>query len=460
MSTKQNKIKDSLQTVLNQLRSSERFLILRLLRISHFLPNGTFGNSTLDQYTLEQLIEEGAAHIIKQRGVELETIENLLPILQGLLTDDTAETAFDLLQEQPPALDAPTENSKISNQRECNTVKEIQSKKTEEKRSSIEAERILRENFTKLEKAPSYPLIKDSLLSKYWDMTGVRDPFLEELTFKQLLNIKIEYLLKKRSFTDSKITALVTAINNCLADKGSVSVDCTLTTNREEVTAPTVNLISPDFNSITWRTHSSCEAPIADALLAQFKLVWSASQDMEGEIPTLLRDLPKWLTAREYIIWWIDAAYSLDLAAKLLRSTVASLRKEYKVCVEAIYLNFAVTAPVLYAHWHGALSGAGVSYQSLISSHLEEGLSPDYQLVFFKGLLKALGACNVTAFGIKLPNYWTTNPHLLQLILEGLSKKAPLPKDKIKAELEKILPLFDFKDLKPILNKTGLIKNR
>lgn len=449
-SAKNSKSEERLHKALVKLRDSDRYMMFRMMRVSHFLPEGTFGNSVLDQDTLEDLVEKGAAHIVEQKGVEEKTVKKLAEILEGFLKDSTSETAIELLEEAPPTMDDEL-------LQEAQTVTSAPSPKVEKgQRSSIEAERLLQKAFYKLAHAASFAAIADEEMGKYWDVSGVRDPFLEEITFRQLLNIRIEYLLEKHSFTDSKVTAILKTIDKALINEHERKFNNAAVQNDElvtkESTAPQAENITLNLDTINWRSRSVCDALICEPILTQFVLTKTLLKDSASEIAVLLRELPKWITAREYVIWWIDAAYNIDLAAKLLHSSVANIKKEYQVCLEAIRVNFPTTAPVLYAHWLGALSGAGVPYDSLTEAHLEKDISTSFQDTLFKGLLKSLGAVNPSAFDLKLNDYWTTNPELLEMILNGVKS---LPKQSRSKELAALLPLIKSEDLKTISNKIG-----
>ena len=446
-------LKDELKKNLSKIKTSDRFLMLRLLRLSHFMPSGTFGTSHLDQLTLEDLVEQGGDIFFEKDEVEGSTVKELIKILNNFLKDDSATSSLELLDDIPPTLDE--EGTNLQDSAPVEEINSSFSKLELKQKSSIEEENILLKAYEDLQQTRCFDQIKNIKLSKYWDTTKVRDLFLEDITFKQLLSIKVEYILEKHSFTKTKLEAIVDEIYKCIKENSDEIELKEIKETKEDACSRIIkdkeveNLFSDD---VIWLGDDISDADISDAILSQLKIALYNSKGNDRWLTKIIKSFPTILSAKEYVIWWCEAVYGLKLTSKLLNIPSNDLSKEYKACIKKINSSLPEVAPVFCSHWQGALAGAGVSFSILTSPYKIDSISECFQKVFFKGLLHTFNAVNVTAYGVIIPDDWTTNPILLEIILDGLKKEKKLVKNDRERVLKKVLPLIPYKDLNPIFS--------
>lgn len=85
------------------------------------------------------------------------------------------------------------------------------------RRSVLDMERELTEVLERLRASDCLKLIGDKTLSEFWDCSAVAAPFEQQLTLKQISQIKVSALLEKRSINPSKVEAMIAAIERALS---------------------------------------------------------------------------------------------------------------------------------------------------------------------------------------------------------------------------------------------------
>jgi len=441
-------LKERLQEVLYKLRDSDRFIMLRALRISHFLPNSTFGSSVLDQCSLEQLVENGASFVLEQKDIEQSTVESLIAVINGLLNDSDVSTEISLLEEVPPCFDETIKKSKCAVQDE-NTIVESVSE-----RSSVEAERILHKAYFRLKSSDLYNDLQNKLIGQYWDKSGVRDPFVEEMTFKQLLSIRIEYLLEKKSFTDNKVTAIVKAINKALGVVSNIGSDEEFFLKKKNIfinnqgqsrqlleineTVKTGEVYNEELDVVYYC--DEFEHPLVVSLINSYNLELSYVKNDNGGFVNFLKNLPQVINVNEYAALWIMLVYGEKKVSQLLGIdfTLEDKQKILGKILEA-FKKFAIT---MYQNWQAALNGVVVSYENLIKEYNNKKLSLGFKNVLFMALLEALGAKEISVS--EYLKYYTLNEKLFDLIIKDVKKNK---KDNQKKRLHELLPSLGDEEL-------------
>ncbi len=424
-SKKAKALEEELELALTRLLNSYQYRNLRDLKVAYLLPEGSIINSLFKEHSLAELVGEGAAKIVSEID-DSNTIKKLTELLYSLGSENFAEQPTAKLDELPAQMEETVLPVDTGSEGEEKSFKE----RYEERKNSVEDELILTDIYNKLRSAACFDSVKNLSVGRYWDTNGVRDPFLEEMTFAQLLSIKVEHLLEKRSITDTKISAVVDAIKRCLAGH-DVVVDEEVEPERE---------FSFD-NRCEFRTGSG-DAPIVAPVLAEYKVMLASVSGLHSEIAKIIQGLPKYLTAGEYAKLWLIEVYGFKYSAPLFSITEKHLKQSYSEILEKLKENAFKIAPLLNAHWEGALNSVGINFESLCEAHLEPLLNKEYQKMLFKALLKALKAETIKPelFGER---YWTFAPELFPVIVE-----------KIKAggNAKHLMPFFDEEDIKIALS--------
>ncbi len=81
---------------------------------------------------------------------------------------------------------------------------------------SVEAERRITEALEQIQSSDRFSELSSQRVENFWNTSIIRAPFIEALTFKELIEVKAENLLKKKSFGNLKIHGLLDALDRAL----------------------------------------------------------------------------------------------------------------------------------------------------------------------------------------------------------------------------------------------------
>jgi len=421
----------ALQQALALVVRSARYPLLKLLRPANFFAAG-LGSPDLNDCSLEQLIALGAEGILAQ-GLPADRLAALIELLGNLAENGEGVERLENAAAAEPRRPAPL------------------------KMSSIEAENRLRRAFDCLRRQACYGRVKDLRLAEYWDTGGMRDPFLEEMTFKQLVEMRIANLLEKRSFTAWKIGAIEGVLRRCIEAEGGAwqAGESAPGTAASGGTPPPAGAAGPRDGggaSLPAEWRRPLAGPIAAALVSQLESNWRACSCSQSEAAGLLRDLPARLGPAQYAAWWLMVEHGEpETVAPLLGLSAQDAAALDRQARDAVLELLSARAPGLLAHWTAALSGPGCSFSALLAPHRDDAVSPAYFEQLARALLKTLGARRARAYGIELADYWTGNERLLEVSLQTIEQRLPLPERELREELAALLPLFDPAELIAVL---------
>ena len=80
---------------------------------------------------------------------------------------------------------------------------------------SDEAKKLL-DTFSEFKASTAFDSLADCKLKEYWSDKSVQAPFIQDMTFRQIANLKVSHLLDKRSFSDQKLEGIVAAFTKAL----------------------------------------------------------------------------------------------------------------------------------------------------------------------------------------------------------------------------------------------------
>ena len=416
-------------------KASPRYSILKQLLPVNLLGPAAFP-SQLCGLTIEQLLEIGPAALME---LGAESLNALAALLDNFAKGSDA-VSFDAALVCPPEL-APGEEDfggRIEEELPGHLFigKEAAGARALPRLNSIEAENLLRNAFDRLRSQPFFDRIAPLRLCRFWGGEWMREPFIESMTFKQLMEMKLSNLLEKRSFTSWKVTAIVDAIRRCIAEQGGSWEEI------EEPAAPASPAPSRCTGQLRWRTGQSAGSVLALAVLTQFELQWRIAVDLHADAARLICALPDALSADEYAAWWLLSLCEIGCAARLLEIEESSVMNLRDTARSRILSLIPAAAPALHGHWQAALAGPGSDFQALSEAHMSVELDLRYQRQFLKALLSCCAARHPSVWDIVVEQYWTKNEKLLQLSLEAVLQMMPLAEDRLTEELQSLLPLY------------------
>lgn len=312
------------ETALSAFEHASQYPLLAPFRMNTFLAEKELANG-LEELTFKEFAALGTAEILALEGLGKKRLKRLTELFTNLaegssefITDGEFQRAEQVI---PPGLSFPEEE--LSPLQNLSTIEDTKilspaPNAQEERRkilSSVEAETLLTEAFNKLQLSERYPLIAEKRLTDLWPSGAVRAPFLESLTFRQLLGMKLQNILEKRTVTEQKIKTVVGIIHSFLeedAKETQIHFEPELVQSEShereshEQTATRQN-VPPEF---PW---SNLELPaglstekreLYQLRFDWFKLVWKEVASGIGgsrEIAKLILEFPKYFSAMRFI---------------------------------------------------------------------------------------------------------------------------------------------------------------
>jgi len=274
---------------------------------------------------------------------------------------------------------------------------------------SIEAERKIQECFARLSE-PKASVLQQQKLEEFWDTSLVREPFLEGLTFRELLTMSIDALLKKRSFTNIKIHGLLRCIEAALDTVKGRS-------NSEVVPGSSEN--SPKIEPARQATVFSGWLAGQEIANRDFptrrwlELEWERLSDSPGQLGMLMRIIPSIMSAEEFCrvidyVFAITTPESETNQPECLKRIRDALEKSHD-------LSASVSL------WKRLLMAPAVSEHELFDPFIDQAISVESQTLVGRAGLVILGAQVPGWEGLCLAKYWTTVPERFQAICEDLA---------------------------------------
>ena len=257
----------------------------------------------------------------------------------------------------------------------------------------------------------------------FWDKDWVRAPFEEELTLRQLASLSTEILIKKKSFTADKMTALSYALEK------AVSAPTSSTAHSKSIPAA-VNQDS--VRSITPYSFLSLDGATADEAI-YFLGLQTASRDIFSQQESYSR--------------FMSEVFSAVAAGTLVNPWSNAKKAPTKTQSEkanAFILNIAsMHIPEVLLHLRTALTGPGSAIAVILSPY---GL-PEKDFVIGEKLLlpllHALGASIIRIEKKEIPGHYSTHPDTAGTIFKALKGKSLKDKTKFIDTFSLPFPFFD-----------------
>jgi hypothetical protein len=318
---------------------------------------------------------------------------------------------------------------------------------------SIESEKRITEGFERLRGSKRFDEIRSVRVEDYWDRSVISAPFIESLRFDELVTLRVDDILKKRSFGNAKVHGLLCCLDRCLnslevdGDPLSLPIPAHAQTVEKEETPAIQNECSQEPSSPVSRVE--CEK-VADGTEGGEKdISLSSSEHHLPDTPLLQRlagaglqaliDKESGSVVAEFFSCLLDHANVDRILALCCDENTVPTEEELQV-VREFFQGLSPT-------------GSTVLRTTLLAPAVEE--SGIAQLVFGQGaneflvesamriLPFAIGARLVEIWGRTLSGYWSSSPQAAEMIFEGIYQRLPLADEVVQRELRTLLPQIE-----------------
>jgi hypothetical protein len=422
-----------LSRALHEFATSGRYTFLKTLQVGRFLQDESLCLGVVAELTFEKLIELGSKKLAKLRWLSPAQTETLVRLLRTL----AAETP----NQEIPSLAPPPPRQVTSRPPEGEEPPESEDRGVRVDDvviyGSVEAENRFREALKNMKSSPLFDQIADLPLAKFWKAEWVRSPFEEALTIRQLGEIDIATLLKKRTMSARRIASMIAALESALRSTGGTPPPAPERRRSTAKSAPQTSTErpilrvapSPPADVISEPLIPECTGTLSRR--AAIRLLWRElerhSRDDEP-ISRLCREAVSALTAEELaevfrVVEGEGKFADLDNVKGKLSAVLAA--KD----------SAGVLGP-----WRAVLAGAGVHIHELRGFLAPTAFSAEVTDLVTVIFLVALGAQPARIVDYVFPGVWTDRPALLPMLIESVLARLPLDEESLEGALRQVLP--------------------
>jgi hypothetical protein len=437
-----------------------RYPLLAAVPLSAFLDQGS-AESPLAGLSIGELVECGTYEICVKFHIAGETLEQLTKLFKNLADDADLNAPrmedFEVSSYVPPGIECPdthytpsVSEENLNSEESSDTHVKFKTGQGQIKRklNSIEEERKLSEGFRRLRGAPQFTKIRSLIVGNYWDSEAGRAPFIEAMTFGQLVEIKIAHLLEKRSFTERKTHGILDAINKCLEEYGFTEKE-----SEDENCVPGESVSGSNCQAAPeWQVSDLSLPALAQTIIGFFESQCSRSQTGQGGLKTVVEQIPQVLSRPQFVILWLGVDYEPELVADLMKVSLDDITAVQHKAGAILADRLREQQVPMTEHWETALAGPGIDESHLIAPYLTNDLDSDFQRTFSRMILKVLGGGHPQAFSRVFSDYWTKKSESLDLILENIIAGMPKTQEQLQQEFSAFLPFFKKEDLTEVLD--------
>ncbi len=256
---------------------------------------------------------------------------------------------------------------------------------------SVEAEQRLHKAASAIKTSPLFPELQNKTLGDFWDSSWPRAPFEEAMTFKQFSELKMEMILKKKSFGPEKIMAVVNAANRALELSGkpkkSESEKETSKT-KEHSKAPRKIALLPVHPRIGGWENTATHIPgYGITLLAFVERERSASEHKKNLAPAgrILAKLSSTVTADEFVIAALAQDHGLTLMQKMLSLRADIIEARRNACGQKLRVCIEEICPEVARFWEESLRESDeIPDRLLTDPYLDSSLDKELQRLILK----------------------------------------------------------------------------
>lgn len=403
---------EEVQKQLDAFRDSSQFQMLGGVHLAQFFSDPKAVPESLKIKTIEELVEEGAIALGAEPEITKEHLSEILIILSRFLPEK------DEVPDHAPKGSAPSGKEVISLQRQGRIDSDVPVF------SSVEAERKLVERYTRLKASQFFDTLKYKKVGDFWDTATIRAPFLEELTFRELLEVSVDHLLKKRSVGNTKVYCLVKAFDLLFLEEEAMKVGSGGAGENVQTMPQMVRAIPP----LRWKRLEPEVSPLLKAIVDRWEIarthLLSSASPTKGLIRAAAIELPEKITQEQFLILWFASERRLQELSGLLKKDVEVLEEIAAESREIAISCLEQTAPKEVKWLLGVLKGIGVAEEELLFPLQDSDVEDHICLAVLRISLHSLNAFPPMLNGLPYPGYWTLKPDGLQQILMKIAQSS------------------------------------
>lgn len=424
-------VKQTLGDLLCGLKESPLYTFLEHMKLVELMQECVDDIEELKEKSFGDLVNLGARGIIDIKNISLEQTKaisaklgKLLESEVGAAEDELTQSGFCFNKQQAKRAEFP--------QRDDIPVY-----------SSVVAERLLEDIISRIRTAANFKALRFKKLESFWDASIVRAPFIEMLTFGELATMSATVLLKKRSFGNAKIHALIKAVEKAL---GTVNDTDDCSDNECNLSSLQASEAVTEKVTYKWKL-KKVTSPVLQSFISLVEKESVAAKRSTAPLAMLLNKLSE-----------IDDAdlvlSDLIMGDPVVLSLVATGEDSDKSRADDLLLELAREyCAELVTAWQALLSSAGVPETQLFDPFIDLNFSIELQKLLGRSLLKLMGASHPCAYGYKHIGYWTIVEKSLKINLDAAMGDLPQSDEEFRAALVSLLPLFNVEELLSSLAK-------
>lgn len=293
-------------------------------------------------------------------------------------------------------------------------------------------------------------LYADRPIGDFWLPSDPRSPFEEALTIRQLCSLNLDPFIQKRSFTETKLRALIKAIEECIAS-GERSDALRVPEKNANAVSLRDSQWSMSDRKRVWTLAEGVHPLVASTISS---LLCSA----DGEGPILCRIVYRVIQAVPVKGLEVLACcqYLTEIeAAKILgrdESEITAIRDSaIKTAVDILRDDPILALPLLL------MRGAVVVSPNLLVSQLRDPspLEPGAARFAVSMLCHAADLIPVATGALGGKGLMTTSKDRLEEFLEALRSRLPRSRQELKSSLEELVPLVSDEHREAMLLAVG-----
>lgn len=425
----------TLEESLEKLKRSPRFDFVRSLQIAELL-GADHQAKSLKGITIEELVALGASKIVKRRSISPQSLALMSSIFNNLAGE--ADTYIDSGEPSPEVtLGLPSYDEMVTK-----LFPRLSEDAAPHFRSS-EAELRLLALVERIRRSPNRARVEALKIADLWPSDGPSAPFEEAMTVRQILEIDLEVIFKKRSFSNAKLRALTAAFESAMSQLENKIETPTQSPSVEiSSTTPTLEV---DVSNLPWVVGSAVKKLIETLL--------SSTALSKADVSLILERLG----AVQIGTLWAVEEYGAATAAALLNKAepvIAEATADAARTLAGLVLDDSMSG---LTPWRHMLIAPAIPTDTFL---VVLGIRPaDLAVVrgFAQALLRALRATHPVVGGHSLLGYWTFHPDLLEMTLRGMLS-SERGRDDALATFQHLLPALTSEERSNLLDLISLAR--
>lgn len=456
--------------------ASPRFQVMRPLVLRRFLESDSDGYGDLDEslqsLTLGELPDLGTLELCLKPGIGARGIASLTKLLKALGSRDggsvSGEDFMDPLYSIPVGMDSfPGELPQMPDPGEdllppglhnvkhgftqCRSEEDLPNEASQI--SSVEEEQLLKATFHAVKTSPDFLKFRHQRVGEYWDKENLRAPFIESMTWEQLVSLEVSILMQKRTYTQNKTFGIMQASRRLFekyeGQSEQLSEPATVSETVERLQESKVSTVSRKrkLKVAAWK---EC---LPDILWPYYGL----SVEITGRLVDSPAPAARFLVAlhENVRVETLLMGMLLPSSGEVLLRSIISSDQSCSESVEGTVVSWVSAAekaaPALVQTFRSALAAPLVEEEALLLPFLLPDVELRYQRMMLVGLIFSLGARQVSWRNEVFDCCWTAAPRTLALVLQDIESKLPLGDEELQEQCLDLLPSITFDALKPWL---------